>query len=171
MDSESMIALSAATTSLAAAGALSAARGAGAKRARIYLIVVFALFAGIVAIPIVVAFARSLYVFYMPAVLPMLLTLPPAVYHYVAARTAPNTPPRIHRRDIVLPVLGVMLTFGYWLLPTASKNAMFVDGVAPPGLAVAALALSTFTLIFSGQLLLRYTSRRQSGASTPFEQD
>ena len=151
MQSEGMIALSAAVAGIAAAGALSAVRSADRGRARLYLIAVFVLFAGITAIPLVVAFARGLYVFYMPAILPMLLALPPAVYHYAAARTveaAPqSTPPAIHWRDGVLPVAGLMTTLGYWLLPATSKTAMFVDGDLPPGFAPSALAFATFLLI------------------------
>ena len=151
MQSEGMIALSAAVAGIAAAGALSAVRSADRGRARLYLIAVFVLFAGITAIPLVVAFARGLYVFYMPAILPMLLALPPAVYHYAAARTAEaapqSTPPAIHWRDGVLPVAGLITTLGYWLLPAASKAAMFVDGDLPPGFAPSALAFTTFLLI------------------------
>ncbi len=152
MENEGMIALSAATAGIAAAGVLSAVRGADAGRARLYLIAMFGLFAGVASIPLVVAFARSLYVFYMPAVLPMLLTLPPAVYHYVAARTAvlapQSTPLAIHWRDGVLPAAGLLTTFGYWLLPATSRTAMFVDGEMPPGVAPSALAFATFALIF-----------------------
>ncbi|MEM9619930.1 MAG: AraC family transcriptional regulator [Pseudomonadota bacterium] len=147
-----MIALSAATTAIAAAGVLSAVRGADAGRARLYLIAMFVLFAGVASIPLVVAFARDLYVFYMPAVLPMLLALPPAVYHYVAARTAEtapqSTPLAIHWRDGVLPAAGMTITLGYWLLPATSRTAMFVDGEMPPGVAPSALAFATFALIF-----------------------
>lgn len=147
-----MIALSAATVGVAAAGVLSAVRGAEAGRARLYLVVLFVLFAGVASIPLVVAFARSLYVFYMPAILPMLLTLPPVVYHYVAARTAETSPQSsplvIHWRDAVLPIAGLATTFGYWLLPATSRTAMFVDGELPPGAAPSALAFATFVLIF-----------------------
>ena len=146
MDSQGMIALSAAATGIAAAGVLSAMRGKGT--ARLYLVIVFALFAGVIAIPLVVAFARALYVFYMPAVLPMLLALPPAIYHYAAARTANGAGAPIRWRDAALPAAGLLVTLGYWLLPAETKTAMFVDGVAPPGLAVAAMALATFALIF-----------------------
>lgn len=155
MQSEGMIALSAAVAGIAAAGALSAVRSAGRGRARLYLIAVFVLFAGITAIPLVVAFARGLYVFYMPAILPMLMALPPAVYHYAAARTAEaasqstprSMPVAIHWRDGVLPAAGLMTAIGYWLLPAASKAAMFVDGELPPGFAPSALAFATFLLI------------------------
>ncbi|MEO1136638.1 MAG: hypothetical protein AAFW68_08520, partial [Pseudomonadota bacterium] len=147
-----MIALSAATAGIAAAGAVSAFRGGDARRARLFLFAVFVLFAGVASIPLVVAFARSLYVFYMPAVLPMLLALPPAVYHYVAARTAEAAlqpaASAIHWRDGVLPAAGAIVTIGYWLLPDASRTAMFVDGKLPPGFAPSALAYTTFILIF-----------------------
>lgn len=149
MQGEAMIALSAATAGIAAAGVLSAVRGEG--KARLYLIAVFILFAGVASIPLVVAFARGLYVFYMPAVLPMLMALPPSVYHYVAARTAEtapqSTPPALHWRDGVLPAAGLMTTLGYWLLSADSRTAMFVDGIMPPGFAPSALAFATFALI------------------------
>ena len=148
MQSEGMIALSAATAGIALAGVLAAIRGVGAGKARLYLIAVFVLFAGVTAIPLIVVFARGLYVFYMPAVLPMLLALPPAVYHYVAARTAEAAPPPVRWRDSVLPAAGLITTFGYWLLPATSKTAMFVDGEMPPGVAPVTLAIATFALIF-----------------------
>ena len=148
MQSETMIALSAATGGVAIAGVVSALRAADAGNARAYLIALFVLFGGVAAIPLVVVFARGLYVFYMPAVLPMLLALPSVVYHYVAARSAGRAPVPIHWRDGVLPVAGVLTTFGYWLLSMPAKSAMFIDGVLPPGFAPSALAFATFALIF-----------------------
>ncbi len=148
MESEGMIALSAATTGVAAAGAMSAIRGAQAREARPYLIGIFVLIAGIASIPLVVAFAREFYVFYMPAVLVMLLALPPTIYCYVAARTTESARPSLHWQDGILPVAALMTTVGYWLLPATSKVAMFVEGELPPGFTPSALAFVTFALIF-----------------------
>ena len=170
MQTEGMIALSAAAAGIAMAGVVSALRGAGDRDARLYLVAVFALFAGVVSIPIVVAFARPLYVFYMPAVLTMLLALPPMIYHYAASRTAELRPRRVHWRDGVLPVAGLIVTVGYWLLPATSKAAMFVDGELPPGFAPSALAFATFFLIFCWSLAsfgyLAATFRRLSAFRT-----
>lgn len=150
MQSDGMIALSAATAAIAAAGVLSALRGPTEGKARLYLIATYVLFAGIASIPLVVAFARGLYTFYMPAVLPMLLALPPSIYHYVAARTADAAP--VRWSEGVLPAAGLIVMLGYWLLPAASKSAMFVAGELPAGIAPLVLAGATFVLIFCWSL-------------------
>ena len=147
MQNEVMIAFSAAIIGISIAGVLSKAGGIKTDRASIYISLLFILFAGIAAIPLVIAFARDLYVFYMPAVLPMLMALPPTVYHYIAARTAPSVPP-IHWHDYILPLVGLGVTIGYWLLPTQAKAMMFVRGELPAGTLPAVLALATLASIF-----------------------
>lgn len=150
MQSEGMIALSGVTTSIAIAGAVSALRGAAEKETRVYLVAVYLLAAGLAALPLVVAFARRLYVFYMPGLLPMLLALAPAVYLYVKARAA--TAPAahnsvVHWRHGVLPAAGLLVAVGYWLLPAAARAMILVDGRAPPGLAPTLIIAATFSLL------------------------
>ena len=142
-----MIALSAATAGIAAAGTLSALRSPDNTLSKVRLAVVFALFASIVSLPLIVAFARPLYVYYLPMILPMFLTLTPAIYLYVAARASEGASPAPDWRHGVLPAAGLFTATGYWLLPAAPRAMMFVDGEMPPGLAPQILALATFALI------------------------
>ncbi len=144
-----MIALSALAVGVAIAGAIAALRGgADSRRARFYLVATFAIVAGVAGIPLVVAFARPLYVFYMPAALPMLMTLPAAIHRYARARTGDAKGPRADARDALLPAAGLILTLGYWSLPASARDAMFVDGELPPGAAANTLASLTLVLIF-----------------------
>lgn len=141
-----MIALSGATAGIAASGALLAVRSRhAAPRAR--LAAVFALFAGVAALPLVIAFARGLYVFYLPLVLPMFLALSPAIYLYVDARTSVEAPAAPDWRHGILPFVGAMIAIGYWSLPGGARATMFVDGEMPEGLAPRILGALTFALI------------------------
>lgn len=147
MTSEPMIALSAASVGIALTGALLALRAAPTANERIWLAIVFALFAGVAALPLVVAFARPLYVFYMPLVLPLFLGLSPAIALYVRARTLGRNPLSPHWSHGGLPLAGLIVTAGYWALPGDARARMFIDGDLPPGLAPSILALTTFLLI------------------------
>jgi AraC-like DNA-binding protein len=142
-----MIALSAAILGIAATGALSTLRGSEAPAAHRRLLAVYALLAALAAIPLVIAFAGTLYTLYMPATLPMLLALPPAVYLYVEELTAPGLAPPTPRYHAFLPLAGCAVMFGYWTLPAASRETMFVGGELPPGPFPVVLALATFVLI------------------------
>lgn len=147
MHSTGMIALSASVIGIAATAALSTLRGPGAPAARRRLLVVYTLLAALAAIPLVLAFAWNLYSFYMPATLPLLLALPPAVYFYVEEMTAPgpvSPPPRYHA---LLPFTGTVVMLGFWVLPAAARETMFVDGDVPPTLFPVILALASFVLI------------------------
>lgn len=164
MHTDGTIALSAACLGLALAGVMLAIRGTQDGHARFYLMLVFAVFGGIVSTPLVFAFAPSIYEFYLPAVLVLLLILPPAVFYYVAAKTTELRSSAIRRHDIVLPVTGSVVMIGYWLQPAQTKTAMFIAGELPAGVAPATLALATFALIFcwvvSSCLYLVATLRR-----------
>ncbi len=143
-----MIALSAATAGIAIAGALFAFRNPDLASSRRQLALVFVLFAGVTTLPLIVAFARALYVFYLPMILPMFLALSPAVYFYIRARTdTEKEPSRPYWHHAALPLAGLVVALGYWLLPAAPRATMFVDGDMPPGWAPQLLALSTFILI------------------------
>ena len=142
-----MIALSAMVAGIAAAGAVAALRGAGDRRARLYLMASFGLLSAIVSVPLVIAFARPLYVFHMPAVLPVLLALSVTIHRYANARTGIAEPPLAGWRDGVLPGAGLIVTLGYWSLPAGAKDTLFVEGVLPPGFLPSALVLMTIGLI------------------------
>ena len=148
MHTEGTIALSAACLGIALAGAMSAIRGAPSGPARFYLTAVFGVFGGVVSVPLVFTFAPSTYGFYLPAVLVLLLVLPPAVFFYVTAKTTELRPTTIRWPDIVLPVAGGIVMIGYWLQPAEAKTAMFIAGDLPTGIVPSTLVLSTFVLIF-----------------------
>ncbi|MEO1657515.1 MAG: helix-turn-helix transcriptional regulator [Pseudomonadota bacterium] len=148
MQTDGMIALSGVVLGIALAGILVALRTEGERYRRIYLTAIFALFGGIAAIPLVVAAAQLLYIFYMPAVLPMLLALPVCIHRYAAIR-AGNSPTSFHPwRDGLLPAFALVITLGYWSLPSSAKEAMFVEGVLPPGWLPSLLAIATVATIF-----------------------
>ncbi|MBD0427798.1 helix-turn-helix domain-containing protein [Aquisalinus flavus] len=140
-----MIALSAANVAIAAAGTLLALRSD--KGVRLRLASVLACLAGIAALPLIATFARGLYEFYLPLVLPMLLALPPAIYLYVSEHTAERSTGMPSWRHAAMPLAGLGIALGYWLLPAASRSTMLVDGALPEGVMPAALAFLTFTLV------------------------
>lgn len=148
MQADGTIALSAACLGIALAGMLSAVRGTQGAGARLSLTLVFGLFGGIVSTPLVFAFAPTLYGFYLPVVLVLLLILPPAVFYYVAHTTAELPSSALRWRDIALPILGGLVMIGYWLQPADVKTAMLVEGELPAGMGPANLALATFVLVF-----------------------
>ncbi len=147
MQNNMMIALSAATVGIAITGILSAFRGVGLSTARARLAAVFSLFAGIVALPLVVAFMPELYVFYMPLMLPMLLGLPPTVYLYVDALASDRGARHSDWRHGILPLVGLTVAAGFWLLSATQRTTMLVEGALPPGAAPLTLAVATFALI------------------------
>lgn len=114
---------------------------------RLSLGIVYGAFGVIIALPLIMTFAEPLYPVYMPLVLVMLLTLPPAVYHYVLAKTTLSPLERIPWRDLAMPLIGCMVCFGFWILPKQAKAALFISGELPPGYAPAILATTTFVLL------------------------
>lgn len=148
MLTDGIIALSAACLGIALAGAMSAIRGPQDGPARFYLMLVFGVFGGIVATPLVFAFAPSMYGFYLPAILVLLLIQPPAVFYYVSAKTTELKSSSMQRRDIVLPIAAGLVMVGYWLQSAQAKTAMFISGELPAGVIPSTLVLTTFVLIF-----------------------
>lgn len=149
MHADGTIALSAACLGIAMAGALSAIRGSQDGFARLYLTIVFGVFGGIISTPLVFTFAPSMYGFYLPFVLVLLLILPPAVFYYVAAKTTELLSLPIRWRDMILPGVAGLVMIGYWLQPASAKTTMFIAGDLPAGIVPSALVLATFVLIFS----------------------
>ena len=80
MQPDGSIALSAACVGIALAGAVSTLRGTQDGFARIFLTLVFVVFGCIVATPLAFAFTPILYLFYLPAVFFLLLSLPAFVF-------------------------------------------------------------------------------------------
>lgn len=147
METDGAAALSAFVTGIALTGALASLRTGEARDVRLSLALVFGLFAGLAALPLMAAHARPAYTHYLPAMLPMLLALPAAVHRQAEARTgaAYGRPAMI--RDVVLPGAGLVVMAGYWLLPGPDRAAMLIDGRLPDGAAPAGLALATFALV------------------------
>jgi AraC-like DNA-binding protein len=148
MHADGSIALSAVCLGLALAGAMSALRGPQDSVPRFYLTVVFGVFGGIVSLPLVFAFAPSMYGFYLPVILVLLLILPPTIFYYVAAKATESRSATMQWRDMALPVVGGLVMIGYWLQPAHAKTAMFVAGELPAGILTSTLVLATFVLIF-----------------------
>jgi len=147
MQSDEILALSALVTGIALTGALAGWRSQETPAARLSLTAVFVLMAGLCAIPLIVTFFPALYLFYMPALLPVLLSLPVAVHRFAKARLRESQSPESWRRDAILPAAGLVVMLGYWMLPATAKATLFVEGDLPAGVLPAGLALLTFGLI------------------------
>ena len=132
---------------IALSGLLDLALRKDSRRERFSLWLVYISFTGMIALPVVKTFANAALIHYMPLLLVLLLTLPPALYHFILAKTGRAIPTGIPWRDLVLPLAGGLVCLGYWGLPSQAKAVMFVSGDLPPGFWPAALALSTFGLI------------------------
>ncbi|MCV6825129.1 MULTISPECIES: hypothetical protein [Halocynthiibacter] len=147
MENAAVLTLAGLCLGIAVNGLLAVALRRGHLRERFSLGMVYVAFIGMIALPLLKTFAEGALIYYMPLLLVMLLVLPPAFYHYVAAKTAKETPSDIPRRDLALPLLGGVVCVGYWSLSSSAKEIMFKSGELPPGAWPAALALSTFILI------------------------
>nr|WP_298930261.1 helix-turn-helix transcriptional regulator [uncultured Erythrobacter sp.] len=148
MPETEIIALSSATIGIAVAGSVWAARARYLARASRYLIAVFMLLASLAALPLAAAFSEAVYLAFVPAMLPVLLAIPPAVYRFVVNHSQFDQLTQLHWRDFALPGLAAIVTLGYWLLPYPALRVMLVEGELPAGALPAALALLTFALIF-----------------------
>lgn len=147
MESASVLTLAGLCLGIALTGFLAVVMWQGRLRERISLGLVYVSFTGMIALPIVEAFAGPALVNYMPLLLVMLLVLPPAFFHYIMAKTAPTSPWHIPWRDKVLPLTAGVVCVGFWTLSADAKNTMLISGDLPPGFLPAALALLTFGLI------------------------
>lgn len=132
---------------IALTGLLAVALRKGNLRERFSLGLVYVAFIGLIALPLVKTFAEIALINYMPLLLIMLLALPPAFYHYIAAKTATANPSQVPWRDLALPLTGGVVCIGFWLLPAQAKNVMFISGELPAGIWPVILALLTFVLI------------------------
>ena len=147
METSGVVALSAFVIGIALAGTLSSLRIRERLDVRVSLALVFILFAGLSALPVVSAYLTLLYSHFLPALLPMLIVLPVAVHRQAEARTGAPYTRRAVTRDAILPVTGLLVMMGYWLLPEGDRTAMLIYGQLPGGISAATLALVTFGLI------------------------
>ena len=132
---------------IALSGLLTVMVRRGSLRERLSLGLVYVAFTGMIALPLVRTFAEGALVNYMPLLLVLLLVLPPAFFHYVAARTATPLPAHVPWHDLALPLTGAVVCIGFWILPAQAKKMMFISGELPAGILPMTLALLTFVLI------------------------
>lgn len=147
MENAAVLTLAGLCLGIALSGLLAIVVRQGNLRDQLSLGIVYVAFIGMIAFPLVKAFAVGALVNYMPLLLIFLLALPPAFYHYIIAQTERNAPAQIPWRDLVLPLMGGVVCIGFWILPMRAKSIMFISGDLPEGFLPAALALLTFTLI------------------------
>ena len=147
MENAAVLTLAAIGLGIALAGLSTVAMRHGGLRERLGLGLVYVAFIGMIALPLVQTFAGDAVIHYMPLLLVLLLALPPAFFHYIAARTAAPAPQHIPWRDLALPMLGGFVCIGYWTLSPQDRTTMFISGELPPGIWLASLALITFALI------------------------
>ncbi len=147
MVSAAVLTLAGLCLGIALTGLVTAVLRQGRLRERLSLGLVHAAFIGLVALPLVRTLAAGAVITYMPLMLILLLALPPAFYHYIAAKTGAPTSPRVPWRDLGLPLIGAAVCIGFWLLPAQDKEVMVIAGELPPGIWPAFLALLTFALI------------------------
>ena len=94
----------------------------GSLRERLSLGMVYVALTGMIALPLVKTFAEIALINYMPLLLIMLLALPPAFYHFIAAKTATASPSQVPWRDLALPLTGGVVCIGFWILPAQAKQ-------------------------------------------------
>ncbi|WP_420431243.1 helix-turn-helix domain-containing protein [Hyphobacterium sp.] len=152
MQADGVFLLSALVTGIALAGAwagaLNGARNDHGRSSRRHLLSVFGLMTGLCALPLATALQPAIYEFYLPALLPLMFSLPVAVYRYAESRLGATAGRRNWRRDAVLPLAGLGVMLGYWMLPSPARRELFVTGELPGGIAPAVLTLMTFVLVF-----------------------
>ena len=147
MENAVVLTLAALCLGIALTGLLAVVLRQGHLRERVNLGVVYVAFIGMIALPIIDTLAATTLINYMPLLLVFLLVLPPAFYHFVAAKTATTPPTSTPWLDMVLPMIGVLVSVGFWLLPASDKRTLFLAGELPSGILPAVLAAMTFALI------------------------
>ncbi len=147
MENAAVVTLSGICLGIGLSGLLAVVVRQGRLRERISLGLAYIAFMGMIALPLVKTFAAAALINYIPLLLIMLLVLPPAFFHFVSARTATDAPPDVPWHHLVMPLVGGVVSIGFWLLPTEAKNKMFIMGELPSGVWPATLALLAFALI------------------------
>lgn len=146
MQDDALMVLAAVAVGVAAAGALVAWRDRASARQPWLMVLLFGLFAGLNAGPLVILLAPKLAPFYLPALLPMLFALVPVIYLFARSQSDLPQLPDI-RRHLALPGAGLAVMLSFWLLPDVQRDAMLLDGALPAGWAPAILAIVTFGLV------------------------
>lgn len=147
MDSDGTIVLSALLLGISSAGVVTGLRLSHPQSGRQWMVGVFALMGAMASIPLSATYARPLYLFHMPALLPCLMALPVVVYGFVKARTDLIASSRLNAWHLIVPFMGAFVTLGFWTLPTDAKIVVFVDGRLPPGWWPGTLTLTAFILL------------------------
>lgn len=150
MENAAVLTLAGMCLGIALTGLIATLLRRGRPREGLSLGLIYVAFIGMTALPLFRTFSEVALITYMPLLLILLLVLPPAFYHYIAARTAPTadtSTSQIPWRDLVLPFLAGAVCIGYWTLPTATKKTLFISGELPPGVWPAILTFATFALI------------------------
>jgi AraC-like DNA-binding protein len=144
-----MVALAAWAIGLGGAGVAVALAGP-VRAGRIELAAVFIVLTLLATPPLMASLAGGLVPVLLPWLLPVLLAAPAAFHAFVLARVSDEpTTPRLRRRHLLLPALGVLTATGYMVLSDAQRRIMFVGGELPPGPLPALLALATFALVLA----------------------
>lgn len=152
MVSASMVALSAFSIGLVLHGIVAQLSGKNLIRSVLRLCVVLSLLAMLCGLPLALELAPSLYAFYLPAMLPVLLLVPVALYDYVGTRMRADRASFLGVKHASLPILGGMVMLGFWWLPTEARNQMLVRGDLPGGALPALLAIAAFGLVLLAAL-------------------
>ena len=147
MPSSLLIALSGATLGIAVTGIAIFWRLYRTKNAVFWQSAMFGLAALLTSLPLVIETSSQLYTYYLPTLLPALMSLPVSIYAAICALTLGKEKVRLQGRHMVLPLAGVVITLGYWSLPQASLDTLFVSGELPDGWLPSALTLSTVGLL------------------------
>jgi AraC-like DNA-binding protein len=149
MQTDATLILSALCLGIAITGVSVLLPGHATAREKVSLGLVYGAFTVITSTPLIMSLNPILFLDYLPLNLVSLLVLPPAVYHYVLAKTAHEGLPAIRWFDLMLPALGCTVCLGFWALTLDAKRAMFISGELPTGVVVAILVFATFALILS----------------------
>lgn len=147
MQTDALLVLSSVLVGISLTGVVMTLRGSAPAPGRHTLIVVFGLFLGLSALPLIARFARPVFDLYLPALLPCLLLLPACFFHYVTERIDAVDHRPWRRRHLGLPLIGVIVMIGYWALPGPVRRTLLIEGDLPEGWFPALLALTTFALI------------------------
>jgi AraC-like DNA-binding protein len=147
MENTAVLTLAGLCLGIALTGVFTVVLRQGSLRERLSLGMVYVALTGMIALPLVKTFAEIALINYMPLLLIMLLALPPAFYHFIAAKTATASPSQVPWRDLALPLTGGVVCIGFWILPAQAKQIMFISGELPLGIWSAVLASLTFVLI------------------------
>ena len=147
MENAVLLPLSGLCLGIALAGVVSEIAGDRSRREQLFLIAIYVAFCILAALPIIRLIGDSAVMFYLPLMLVALLALPPAIYHYVLAKTGSDAVGLIRSRHLVLPSIGFATCLGFWVLPSDIKQTLFIDGDLPAQTFPTVLVLMTFALL------------------------